>query len=462
MALAPRQAGLLRLLVERAGQVLSKDMLIEAAWPDDVAVTDNSLEQAMSGLRRTLTSGVAVAYIETLARRGYRFTAAVTREERRESDEELAALLAPHRAWIEGRAALETLEREPIGRARAVFEDVLAQVPHQASAHIGLANACAMQFEMTRADSAPDLASLDQALHHAREACRLDPQYGEAWATLGFVLERTGQHEDGLAASRRAVALEPDNWRHHLRLSYASWGEERLRGARRTLALLPGLPLAHWLAATVHVARQALGEAERELAAGIAVQTDVASASTRFSGLALHWLMGLIQLSRGAFAEARLAFDSELMQSGGEHLYARECGANTWYAAGALEWRLGRHEQAAAGFSEALRRQDGHPMAALGLAALTGVGRDAIGPRLAEPGTARRSPVERAMARAAWMVMTPPSQDHAQAAALVTQALVEAPAGSFGWLLPLEPILNVSAEPAVWTSALAMLRNRAA
>ena len=49
-----------------------------------------------------------------------------------------------------------------------------------------------MQFEMTRADPAPDAAALAMAVHHAREACRLDPQSGEAWATLGFVLDRTG------------------------------------------------------------------------------------------------------------------------------------------------------------------------------------------------------------------------------------------------------------------------------
>ena len=71
-----------------------------------------------------------------------------------------------------------------------------------------------------------------------------------------------------MAALSRAVSLEPDNWRHHLRLAAVSWGEARLRAARRTLALLPGCPLAHWLAATVHVARQALDEAERELGEG--------------------------------------------------------------------------------------------------------------------------------------------------------------------------------------------------
>src|SRR4029079_16420956 len=42
VAIGARQLDLLLILVSRAGQILSKDQLIEAAWKD-VAVTDNSL-----------------------------------------------------------------------------------------------------------------------------------------------------------------------------------------------------------------------------------------------------------------------------------------------------------------------------------------------------------------------------------------------------------------------------------
>ena len=142
----------------------------------------------------------------------------MARRAARETDAGLEALLAPHRAFVEGRAALESLEGEQVARAREVFEGALRTVPEHASAHIGLANACVLQFEMTRADPAPDADALAKAAHHAREACRLDPQSGEAWATLGFVLDRTGDRVDAIAAARRAVTLEPDNWRHHFRL----------------------------------------------------------------------------------------------------------------------------------------------------------------------------------------------------------------------------------------------------
>lgn len=79
-----------------------------------------------------------------------------------------------------------------------------------------------------------------------------------------------GARADALAALRRSLAVEPDNWRHHARLASTAWGGERLRAARGTLALFPGCPLAHWLAATVNVARGALVAAEQDVDRGVA------------------------------------------------------------------------------------------------------------------------------------------------------------------------------------------------
>lgn len=130
-------------------------------------MTDNSLEQAISSLRRLLGQPDGAAYIETQARRGYRFAAKVRRAERREPLEALDALLAPHRAWIEGRASLETLERSQIVHARQLFERVVQQVPDQASAHVGLAGEQRGQL-------------------YARECC------ANAWYAIGAVRLRQG------------------------------------------------------------------------------------------------------------------------------------------------------------------------------------------------------------------------------------------------------------------------------
>jgi tetratricopeptide (TPR) repeat protein len=440
-------------LVARAGQIVSKDDLLQAGWKD-VAVGDNSLEQAISSLRRL----IGATFIETVPRRGYRFNGTVTRKVARETDAGLEALLAPHRAFTEGRAALETLEAGQVARARRVFEDALAMVPEQASAHIGMASACVLQFEMTRADTAPDAGALSLAVDHAREACRLDAQSGEAWATLGFVLDRARDRVDALAASKRAVTLEPDNWRHHFRLAFVSWGEERLRAANRTLALLPDFPLAHWMAATVYVARQVPNEAERELTAALAARASQGGGRSRFSSVALHWLLGLIRLAQDDGARAMSEFELELSFENEGHLYARECCANTWYAIGALRLRDRQFAEARDAFERAIQRVPAHPLARVGLSA-AGAQPPAQAADAGPAAEHHQISVEAAFARAAHLVL---GQHHEEAARLVGEALSAAADRRAGWLLPIDPLLRVGANPAIWAPVLTQLRNRAA
>lgn len=452
LGVSDRHLDVLTRLVAEPGAVISKDALINAAW-QDVAVTDNSLEQVISALRRVLGE----PWIETVPRRGYRFTADVSRRVARDSDESIEARLAPHRAWLDGRAALETLGRTQAAQARDTFTGVLAAAPDYAPAHIGMANACAFEFEATRADEAPDRAALTLALAHARDACRLDPESAEPWATLGFVLHLMREPQHAIAAMQRAIVLEPDNWRHHLRLSVVSWGEERLRSAQRALALLPGLALAHWLVATVHVARQSLDRAARELELGAAAQ-DAQHESARFSAVALHWLLGLVSLAQGDEARARAEFSRELEFEASGHVYARECCANTWYAIGVLELRHGRREEAAAAFSHALARVSGHVLALAGLHALGRCDAPQFEARVSAL-EALGLIVEPASARAAALSL---SGRPAEAADLVAAALQRAPAGSAGWTIPIDPLLLASAHPDEWRAVLAQLRSRAA
>jgi DNA-binding winged helix-turn-helix (wHTH) protein len=466
VTLSDRQAALLYHLVTQAGTLLPKEVLMASVW-GDIAVTDNSLEQVVSALRRLLKDDANRVYLETVPRRGYRFAVPVTRIANRETDEELAALLAPHRAWFEGRAALERLDRGAVAGARATFERVLAASPHQAAAHLGLANACIMQFEMTRIDAEPDRAALERAATHAREACRLDPALAESWATLGFVLARTGQRLDALAASRRSVTLEADNWRHHFRLASIAWGEERLREARRTLSLLPGFPLAHFLASTVLVARGAVDEAGREIALALSTTQVPGIDEPRFSGVALHWLLGLIKLAEGDEEGALAAFERERALEASGHLYARECTANAWHATGAVHLRHGRIDAAREAFSRARMYVPAHPLAGAALAALSGMSATDLGSHAGSALTSL-SDVDRALALATFAAVgaliqsAQPRPTLADAAGLVDAALATAEPGNAGWLLPLDPLLRPAGAPAMWASALARVRTRAA
>ena len=447
LALPDRHTAILLLLVAKAGSIVPKETLLDVGWKD-VAVGDNSLEQAISSLRRALGPAPdGDTYIETLARRGYRFRAPVTRVTPRAGDAALEALLAPHRAFIEGRTALETFERAEIVRAQGVFESILSGTADYGPAHVGLANAHAMRFESTRADEAPDREALTKALHHAREACRLDPSSGEAWATLGVVSSQARLVTEGIAAARRSISLENENWRHHLRLAYVSWGEERLRAARHALKLLPGFGFGHWLAATVHVARGALEEAGQELEAGTAAQ-DSQPPGSRFGTSGLHFLLGLVRLAQSDDAAALREFERELAFENATHIYTREVCAHTWCALGALRLRQGDGGGALAAFGRA------HicvPDYALALAAQTFTARPpgehaALVERL-EHLRAQGNTVEAATVEAVCQSL---AGRHAAAAALVHTALQTAPVSSSGWMLPVEPFLHVAANPAEW------------
>ena len=77
VALGQRAVALLRVLVERPGQPVSKEELIEAAWPG-LAVEESNLTVQIAALRRVFGEELGGAdWIETLPRRGYRYVGPV-------------------------------------------------------------------------------------------------------------------------------------------------------------------------------------------------------------------------------------------------------------------------------------------------------------------------------------------------------------------------------------------------
>src|SRR5271168_1736142 len=79
MAIGSRALDVLAVLVGRPGDLVSRDEIIAAVWPATV-VKDNNLNMQIAALRRLLDQGrLEGSCIETVAGRGYRFTAPVTR-----------------------------------------------------------------------------------------------------------------------------------------------------------------------------------------------------------------------------------------------------------------------------------------------------------------------------------------------------------------------------------------------
>jgi DNA-binding winged helix-turn-helix (wHTH) protein/Tol biopolymer transport system component len=107
VALPPRVLSVLELLLQQAGEVVSRQTLIETIWKD-AFVTDTSLAEAVSALRQVLgDDSQAPTYIQTLHRRGYRFVAPVTSDaassvpapRKQTADADTTRRVSPSIAW---------------------------------------------------------------------------------------------------------------------------------------------------------------------------------------------------------------------------------------------------------------------------------------------------------------------------------------------------------------------------
>src|SRR6186713_3101734 len=75
VALPPRVLSVLEHLIDRAGQIVARQELLDGVWKDAI-VTDTSLAEAVSFLRQALGDDPqSPRYIQTVHRRGYRFLA---------------------------------------------------------------------------------------------------------------------------------------------------------------------------------------------------------------------------------------------------------------------------------------------------------------------------------------------------------------------------------------------------
>ncbi len=463
LSLSVRQFDLLHALVAAAPAVVSKDRLIEIVW-HGTAVGDSSLEKQIGYLRRLLDATADDRYIRTVPRLGYQFVETVSPIESARADVDVYAILAPHRAWFEGVAALETLEVDRVADARTSLEQLVRHHPTDARFHVGLATACALQFESTRTDDRPNIEALHLAARSAHEACRLAPDLATAWTTLGFVLSRverlpaaarpegSGDRIDSAAALQHAVTLEPEIWMHVFRQADASWGLDRLRAARRALALYSGFPMAHWLAATVYVAHADRARAECDIDAALTSMAASRPQPGRFAPVAIHLLKGMLCLARGANDDGIAALRREIAIGSGRHLYAKECGSNAYYVIGAEHWHRGESAAARTAFEAALALVPRHGMALAGLDILSG----APAPPWDEAHP--HASVGAAMAQAARLHA---AHDTVAAARILGDALAAAPPGLAGWTIPIDPLLRVWEAPEVWAGVLQILRDRA-
>ena len=112
---------------------------------------------------------------------------------------------------------------EALDRAVTLFERAVRLDPSYARAHIELGVAYA-----TKADYLSMSELRDRALSSLRRAIELQPESGRAWRELGWILTAMGQNAEGIAAIRRALAIDPDD-----ATAYAAMGRALFIGSAR-------------------------------------------------------------------------------------------------------------------------------------------------------------------------------------------------------------------------------------
>jgi tetratricopeptide (TPR) repeat protein len=460
--LSPRLVEILGYIVARGGEIVTKDELLERFWPD-VHVSENTLTRAIADIRKAIGEDAAEPkYLQTASRRGYRFIAGGAGEAGGVTDS-----LDPFEEWVKGRLALDSLDAEKLNDAVRAFERTVAELPRYAPAHAGLANAYMLQFEKTRSGRTPDRDLLARAMKAAREATTIDPSLGEGWAVLGYLLNAGGKMQEGQAAARRATALEPDNWRHHYRLAYGTWGEERLRAVDRTLALMPGFAPARMLSCMVFVARGTIDRADHETSIGVEAQRQNQADHTPLPAVGFHWLRGMILARRGEHQDAVECFADEIKAFNSGHIYAREFAVNAHVATGFTWLAKGNVTEAASAFADAIAMAPGHPKAMVGTYAVASRRRDdgeidrarAATESAIEELTRSERHAEAALVTAGAEIVRGETD---QASRTLDRLLTTAPAGPAGWIIPIDPMLAAIHENPAKPALFAKLAARAA
>jgi Tol biopolymer transport system component/DNA-binding winged helix-turn-helix (wHTH) protein len=137
VSLEPKTFDVLRYLIEHRDRLVTKEELLDAAWKDTF-VTPNVLTRAVAQLRKALGDDAFEArYIETVAKRGYRFIAPIDARSL-----EVAPLSAPPASVVSTRhlslslvaVALAVVLLAALGLAMFAFRDRVASEPPAAAA----------------------------------------------------------------------------------------------------------------------------------------------------------------------------------------------------------------------------------------------------------------------------------------------------------------------------------------
>jgi DNA-binding winged helix-turn-helix (wHTH) protein/Flp pilus assembly protein TadD len=251
--LEPQVMKVLVYLAAHAREVVTKDRLISALWPDTV-VGDAALARCISQIRVAFGDDAKrPRFVETVPKVGYRLIANVgeARPAKRrpvafrrtaaaatalvllsigqsggnvqlpEASEPSEAVLA----YVNGRSAYDATTYAHNQNAIALFERAVELDPEFAVAYARLADALTQQARYWGGDR------VDDALEFAKHAVELKPACPVTLTALGTALIMNGDEDGGLDAYSSALELDPDHWQPALESAHLQFQRRQFDAA---------------------------------------------------------------------------------------------------------------------------------------------------------------------------------------------------------------------------------------
>jgi DNA-binding winged helix-turn-helix (wHTH) protein/Tfp pilus assembly protein PilF len=205
---------ILRTLLERPGELVTREELASELWPDLHVEFERSLNTAINCLRQALgDSSKGCRFVETCPGLGYRFIGAVevfasAVEVNSDKREAIPRVVSPAQAdYRKGAFFYDKMTAESLARAAAYFESATRSDPGFAPPHAGLAD---IQNLLAAWSFVPTPFAARKAYTYAQAALAADAGLAEAHTALATA-SRLLRHSAADVEHRYRTALELDN-----------------------------------------------------------------------------------------------------------------------------------------------------------------------------------------------------------------------------------------------------------
>lgn len=223
-------------LVERPGDMVSREQLRERLWSDRAfGDFEAGLNTAVSRLRQALNDPAgSPVFIETVPRRGYRFIAPVA------SSPDPGHKPEAYAAYLRGQFLAKRHTTENITLALGYFNEAMRLDPDWALPYHG---ASMLHIVTALTGVAPAHRAMGEAEKMTMRGCGLDRESPITHSSLAFLRMFQWRWQEAETAYRRAIALSPDDPRAHAGYahlcSFHARHDEALREAHKALELAP-------------------------------------------------------------------------------------------------------------------------------------------------------------------------------------------------------------------------------